>query len=143
MAQGILQKKLAGAGLSGCSVTSMGIHGLDNSAASKNAVEVCDEQNIDISSHRSRQLVAEELVNADLIFTMELVHKEFLRLFFPRVEEKCVLLGSWPNKETRRGNIKDPIGGSKREYRKAFENIDGHIERVFPLILEKIGGSGN
>ncbi|KMQ52866.1 protein tyrosine phosphatase [Chitinispirillum alkaliphilum] len=136
MAEGILSKMLGNAQRLDCKVTSMGIHGLDNQPASENSIIACKENCIDISSHRSRPLVADELVEADVIFTMEIVQKEFIRLFFPRVEEKTFLLGSWPQKETRKGNIRDPIGKSLKEYRKAYREIEKHIKRVFPLVLD-------
>ncbi|MDG5815124.1 low molecular weight protein arginine phosphatase [Chitinispirillales bacterium ANBcel5] len=138
MAEGILRKKLSESKVTDCTVSSMGTHGLDSKPASENAVTVCSKKGIDISQHTSRQLVPEELLSADLIFTMEFVHKEFIKLFFPRVLDNTFLLGSWPGKESKKGNIKDPIGGSLKAYQKSFDTIAKHIDRVYPLILESV-----
>ncbi len=135
MAEGILLKTVSETQKNDCKVSSMGIHGLDSQPASKNSVLACSEKNIDISAHRSRPLIPGELVKADLIFTMELVHKDFLKLFFPAVADKTFLLGSWPQKETKKGNIKDPIGRPLKDYRKAFDQIEKQIQRVFPYVV--------
>lgn len=118
-------------------VSSMGTHGLDNKPASTSGQEICLENGIDISNHRSRELVASEMEEADLIFCMEKVHREYIRVFFPRFEEKTVLLGAWPDrKENRKANVADPIGKNEKAYRKTFKIISDHIDHVMPFVVE-------
>jgi protein-tyrosine-phosphatase len=137
MAEGVLRTRLINAGRADIRVSSMGIHGLDHQGASESACMVCTDKGVDLSSHISRGLVAEELKEADLIFVMEQVHKEFLRVFFPQVHDRTFMLGAWPDKESKKTNIKDPIGGTMQEYRKSCESIVNHIDRIFPYIISK------
>lgn len=142
MAEGILSERLVQQGALSVKISSMGIHGLDNQPAAPMARQVCAEQGIDIENHRSRPLVPEELIEADLIFALEGVHKGYLQTFFPQVGDKVFLLAAWPEPEKRKHNIKDPMGKSLRIYRTIFEEIESHIERIVPLIVQRVGVSG-
>ncbi len=132
-AEGILHKMWSDLGY-GETVSSMGISGLDHSPATENAQQVCREHGIDISSHRSRPLLGEELQKANFIFCMEPVHKRHLETFFPWYKERVFLLGAWPEKETRKSVIKDPMGGSIDLYRQIFDVIHHHIHRILPML---------
>lgn len=130
MAEGLLRDRWAKRGRSGLIASSMGIRGLDNSPPTEMARRVCEEHGIDISAHRSRPLVGEELADAHLILTMDTVQREYVQLFFPIARDKVFLLGAWPDPENRKSIVKDPIGGSNRVYRKTYEVIEGHVDRV-------------
>jgi protein-tyrosine-phosphatase len=115
-------------------VSSMGIYGVTDSPATKYARAVCKKNGFDISSHRGRSLVGEELLKADLILCMEPVQRRFVQVFFPWRRDRVVLLGAWPDKETRKSAIEDPMGGSYKKYQKVFAIIKEHIERIIPLL---------
>ena len=115
-------------------VSSMGIHGLNDYSATEYAQKVCEKDGIDISSHKARYLVGDELQKADLILCMEPVHKKFIQTFFPWLHEKVFLLGAWPEKQTRKSAIKDPMGGSYEKYQAIYSLIKTHIERILPLL---------
>ena len=66
-AEGILKQRWIEAGENERTVSSMGIHGLDESPATDLAQQVCAENGIDISEHRSRPISGEEIQAADLI----------------------------------------------------------------------------
>jgi protein-tyrosine phosphatase len=135
MAQGIMKAKWEATGRFDCVVTSMGIHGMDAQLPTDFAVQVCSENGIDISKIRSRALVADELKSADLIFVMEPFHKEFLRIFFPDCSDRLFLLGTYPDrKESKKYSIKDPVGGSIKDYRKTFESLASHVDRIIPFL---------
>jgi len=118
-------------------VSSMGIYGLNDSPATEYAQAVCKKNGFDISSHRARSLVGEELLKADLILCMEPVHKKFVQVFFPWHRDRVALLGAWPDKQTRKSSIEDPMGGSYKKYQKTFGVIKVHIERILPLLLSR------
>ncbi len=132
-AEGILRKRWFDLGYDD-SVSSMGISGLDNSPATDYAQQVCVEHGIDISSHRSRPLVGEELQRANAILCMEPVHKRHLQTFFPWYKDRVYLLGAWPEKETKKSIVRDPMGGSLELYRRIFDVINNHIDRILPLL---------
>lgn len=134
MAEGLLRHKWAASGREDLIVTSMGVSGLDNDPATDFAKAVCLEHGFDISRHRSRSIAGDELKAADLILCMEPVHREFVKTFFPWYQNKIFLLGAWPEKETRKSGIEDPVGGSLEMYRKTFSVIETHIDRILPLL---------
>ena len=134
MAEGLLRHKWWEMGRDDLIVSSMGIHGLNGSPATEYAQAVCEQNGFDISSHRARSLVDEDLKKADLILCMEPVHKKFVQTFFPWHRDRLFLLGAWPEKETRKSGIDDPMGGSLEEFRLIFSIIERHIERILPLL---------
>ena len=131
MAEGIFRHRIETSGRYGWTVSSMGIRGLDGEPASESACQVCEEHGIDITSHRSRSINIEALQEADYVFCMEKGHRKFLQTFFPFHRRSIYLLGAWPNRETRKSHIKDPIGAPVAVYRKAFDIIQKHIERIW------------
>jgi protein-tyrosine phosphatase len=136
MAEGIMRHEWNNLGFDGLAASSMGIHGVDNQEPSSIVVDICKEHRIDISAHRSRKLFLPELESADLILGMEKVHREFLHLFFPSLDDKNFLLGAWPEDETRKSAIKDPMNSSPKVFREIFLLIQSHITRIIPIIKE-------
>jgi len=134
MAEGFLRYKWHQTERDDISVSSMGTHGLNNSPATEYAQAVCKKNGFDISSHRARSLVGKELLKADLILCMEPVHKRFIQVFFPWYQDRVALLGAWPDVETRKSSVEDPMGGSYKKYLKIFSIIKIHIERIIPLL---------
>lgn len=134
MAEGFLRYKWHGMERDDLIVSSMGIHGVIDSPATEYAQAVCKKNGFDISSHRARSLVGEELLKADVILCMEPVHKKFVQVFFPWCRDRVALLGAWPDKETRKSSIEDPMGGSYKKYQKIFTIIKEHIERIMPML---------
>ena len=136
MAEAMLRYRLQRADRPDIVTSSMGIHGLDAQPPSGLAQEVCSEHGLDISGHRSRQLVGQELVEADLILCMDTFQNDFVKLFFPQVAEKVSLLGSWPADGSRRDIVPDPMGRQKKLYLQVYQLLDRHISRILPIIQE-------
>jgi protein-tyrosine-phosphatase len=134
MAEGILRHRWNEAGVKDRTVSSMGVQGLDDSPATELARQVCEENGIDISDHRSRPITGEELQAADLLLCMEPGHVSFINTFYPWHSERVALLGAWPGKPKRKSAVQDPIGGSLGLYRKIFSIIDSHIDRILPQL---------
>jgi protein-tyrosine-phosphatase len=137
MAEGILRTRWIGSGRDELTVSSMGIHGLDHQPACEPARRISLEHDVDISGHFSQPLSFETLNRADLVFCMEMVHKDFILLFLPQLVDRVFLLAAWPDKDTPKANIRDPMGGSGKDFRIAFETIAGHIDRLLPLLQAK------
>ncbi len=134
MAEGFLRYKWHQMKRDDLIVSSMGIYGVTDSPATEYAQDVCKKNGFDISSHRARPLVGKELLKADLILCMEPVHKKFVQVFFPWRRDRVALLGAWPDRETKKSAIQDPMGGSYKKYQKVFSIIKEHIERIIPLL---------
>jgi len=130
MAEGVLRHKAEQAGRDDIEVSSMGVRGLDNQPASEFARETCRENGIDISEHRSRPISGEELQEADLILCMEPIHVKMLTTYFPWYRDRVFLMGAWPDKPNRKSPVKDPMGKPMKTYRKAFDQIAAHADRI-------------
>lgn len=134
MAEGIFRYKIERTDARGLTTASMGIRGLDGEPASENARRVCEAHGIDITTHRSRSIDGEELQGSDLVLCMEPGHRKFMQTFFPWHRDKIFLLGAWPGRETRKSVIKDPVGASMAVYRKTFDLLNHHIDRIWEYI---------
>jgi protein-tyrosine-phosphatase len=139
MAEGMLRERLSHEGKKDITVSSMGIHGLDKEPASQIAQLVCKEHGVDISSHKSRSLVGSELVDADLILTMDLVQRDFVRLFFPQVADCTFLFGSWPDEGGKKQCVPDPIGKPISAYRKVHAMIEKRLDEVWEDLMAFLG----
>jgi protein-tyrosine-phosphatase len=93
-------------------------------------VQVCLENSIDISEHRSRPLIGEEIRDSELILCMEKGHAQFAKTFFPWHRDRIFLLGAWPGKEKRKSVVEDPVGAPIEVFRHVFGIITTHIDRV-------------
>jgi protein-tyrosine-phosphatase len=136
LAEELLRMKWKSTNRKDLSVSSMGIHGLKDQPASGTMQRVCEPHGINLSNHKSRTLVFDELNRADHIFTMEMVQKEFIQLYLPHLADRIALLGAWPEADSSKHNIKDPIRGTIKDYQETFSSIDGHINRILPHLLD-------
>jgi protein-tyrosine-phosphatase len=140
MAEGIMRDRWTSVVGSGLQVSSMGIHGMDNQPPTDFAIQVCAENNIAIEKQVSRPLVTEEIKQADLVLVMEPFHKEYLKIFFPYLDDLVFLLAAWPQKTvSKKAMIKDPVGGSIKVYRKTFMELSKCVDRIIPELRSEFG----
>lgn len=127
MAEGIMKKILPEHNIS-----SAGIHTVDGLSASKEAIKVSEEIDVDISSHKSRQITREMAENSDLILCMTNSHK----LMIGGVKSKVFTLGEFAEVFDEIG---DPFGGSIDEYRACRDSI----QQLLYKISERIQNENN
>ena len=123
MAEGYLKSK----GIEGVTVSSRGL-AADGSPVSLNSKTAMDEAGIDIGSHISKQITADDINKADKIICLSPSHKALL-LSAGVPENKLYILGD---------GISDPFGGSIEVYRRCRDEIFAAID-----ILIKDGFFGN
>jgi len=100
----------------GVVVRSAGTLGIEGGRASREAIEVCRRQGLDISSHVPCGLDVELIRPADYIFTMARHHLDVVRSLSARDAEKA-----WPLHPEE--DIADPVGGSVEDYERAAVKI--------------------
>jgi protein-tyrosine phosphatase len=118
MAEGFAKKALAeklGCNIDhleqmGYKVFSAGIAASNGIGATDYAIRCCETKNVDIANHKSRNLTAEMVKEADYIFAMSEEHKSDIIQLSPDAKQKCMLLNDSEN-------INDPIGGDFETYR--------------------------
>ena len=143
MAEGILKKMLKDHGVTEIKVSSGGTCTLENMLPSPFAIQASQQNEVDISRQRSRQLTRRILEDASLILTMAQEHIDFIKRVDEKSTGKAFLLKLFPqsrhlsNEDRNRGVlfIKDPIGGSVEDYERSFREIQKEIKRILPEIL--------
>lgn len=113
--EALLQAKLPN-----INISSAGISALINYPADPQSISLMEEQGIDISAHRARQINNEMILEADLILTMEKRHNKHIQSMFSGTTGKVHLIGKWLNNR----EIPDPFRKSDRAFRIAMENIE-------------------
>ena len=137
MAEGLMRKKLYELGKYEIDVASAGIRALPGMPPTDETIEVMNEEGVDISTVRSKNLTRDVIKSADLILVMEPFHKEAVLDMMPEAAPKTCLLKEYmnPSKILPNGfSIHDPIGQPVEEYRTCLGNINNEIERIAKLV---------
>lgn len=98
--------------------------------ASRAAVDVLAELNIDGSKHSSSFLDRDLVDASTVIVVMTSGHKQHIELMYPDADEKMFLLKSFSRKD--KGDVRDPIGASTGVYRQ----IRDEISEALPGLIE-------
>jgi protein-tyrosine-phosphatase len=138
MAEGILKARLLREGKHTLyQVRSAGAWTQNGQRASALAIEVMDELGLDIASHRSRRITAEDVANANLVIVMTGNHKEALLAEFPEARQKILLLSELAG-ETY--DIFDPYGSDSQQlYRDCAHEIGRLLDEGYPRLLQLVG----
>ena len=115
---------------------SAGVGAWPGAQASDGAKLAMNELNIDISSHRSRQLAAEYIEAADLILTMTERHRSQIVSEYPLAVGKTFTLAKFAGASR---DIADPYGGDAAEYRSCASDIRQMIELAWEKIVDLAG----
>ena len=110
-------------------VSSAGLGALIGRPPDKKACQLMLEKDLDISSHRARQLNKDMIRKADLILVMESSHKSAIEEFEPCAKGKVFRLGNWGNYD-----IPDPY----QQNLSAFVTSFNLIERGISEWLKKL-----
>jgi protein-tyrosine phosphatase len=125
MAAGWLKHELRRKGLEEqIEVGSCGIGARNGSPATAEAILVMKNREIDISGHRSRPCMREDVIDADIFCAMSHVHYTLLSGLVPGVKEKIKVL-----------NIPDPIGMGVMVYEEVILNIDKKLKENWNQII--------
>jgi protein-tyrosine-phosphatase len=159
MAEGLLRHELETRDCSDVEVASAGTWAVPGEPATDEAIEVSDSHGIDISSHRSRPLEAEEIDTADLILGMTSVHAQEIASLVPDARYRTMLLKEmseteippvWPDapleerveallagtrpRWRRKLDVADPIGRPVRAYERCFAELQGAVEILVNIL---------
>ncbi len=122
-------------------IKSAGIVSLEGFPASNLAVEVCRENGLDLSAHRSSRLTDRLIQDADLILVMEEMHKEVLGKSSPAALKKTRLLSEFALEKSLGSDIIDPYGGNKPLYEQAFKDIELCLEGLVSHLKNRLPAS--
>ena len=141
MAEALLRLKLQKAGATDrVSVSSAGISAWAGQPASPEAASVMHRRGIpSITSHRSRQVTAAQVAEADLVLVMTRSHQEKLQKCFADHADRIFLLSEYAGGLE---DVVDPIGGPISEYQMCADELDHLVEAALRKILPLAGNAG-
>lgn len=92
--------------------------------ADVSAIEVAEDNGLDLSNHKSQQLTAELCAQYDLILVMEKGHLSALSDIAPEARGKAMLFGQWIGEK----DIPDPYKQSKEAFEHSYKLIKESAE---------------
>ena len=113
-------------------VSSAGIAVWKEGYASEGAQEAMNLRGFDAASHRSRQLLLEDIRTADLLLTMTQNHKEAVLNAMPDAQTKVYTLAEFAGED---GDVSDPYGGNSAIYERCAEEIEKMLEKSWKKIV--------
>ena len=125
MAEGLLKKRLSEKGIKNIRVLSAGVSAFPGLPPTRETIQVLQEEGIDVSDYRAKELTAEMLKSADLIFAMQEYHKDVILRRVPWIEQRVFVLG-----------VADPIGRPLNIYQDYFNIIKKEMPKVLLRIKE-------
>ena len=128
LAEAIARKIAIERGLTDVEAASAGTSASDGSPASDGSLLVGLERNMDLSTHRSRQLTRNLVRDADLILAMGPQHLE--RINALGGERRAFLLSEFASHGASSHAISDPIGSDLEVYRATADELEQEIRRV-------------
>ena len=111
------------AALPSLDVSSRGTHAADGAKMSFNSEYILESYGIYTKDFRTKRLTAEEVDEADVIYTMTAEHRNFILREKPEAADKVFTL-------KLSGDVSDPFLGGCREYENVFNEILGEIRRI-------------
>jgi tRNA threonylcarbamoyl adenosine modification protein (Sua5/YciO/YrdC/YwlC family) len=118
-------------------VGSAGVSTYDGMLASEAAVAALQEEGLDASGHRSRQLTQALVDAADLVVVMTQSHRRIILAQFPKARDKVVLLNEF-NSSRRDEDVEDPIGMSLDVYRQIRDEMNAAMPDLVLHLHERL-----
>ena len=116
-------------------MASAGVHAVRGQPPSLYAVQVCEEEGVDISGLRSQPLSAALIDRATHIFAMTGAHMETIHMLFPQGAEKSFLLREFEEPGTTVWrDVPDPIGLGRDVYELCARTIKNALPSVLAFV---------
>ena len=116
-------------------MASAGVHAVRGQPPSLYAVQVCEEEGVDISGLRSQPLTASLIDRATHIFAMTGAHLETIHMLFPHGAEKSFLLREFEEPGTTVWrDVPDPIGLGRDVYELCARTIKNALPSVLAFV---------
>jgi protein-tyrosine-phosphatase len=115
----------------GIDILSAGIAAADNFPASREAIDVMHEYNLDLTQHLSQQVTSRMLEESTLVLAMTVRHLQVLRDARPDLADRMFLL----NRSGR--DISDPIGSGVETYRICVRELTDQLSEWVDELFQK------
>lgn len=125
MAKSIMEKLIEEGNLSSkVYIDSAGTSTYTGISASSNTIKILEQDGIDASIHKGKNVTLDLLKKFDMIFVMEASHKNIMLNMMPQLGSKVRLL-------RQGGDVPDPIGRQYEEYQAVHDIIKEEVENIF------------
>ena len=104
-----------------------------------------EEEDIDMSSHKSRRLTEALILDSDRIFVMEQVHRDWVLAMVPSAEKKVFLLTETVSEDDyvkSRMDVPDPIRMSDDFYKNVFGVIRACVKKIADQLIREERSAG-
>jgi tRNA threonylcarbamoyl adenosine modification protein (Sua5/YciO/YrdC/YwlC family) len=113
----------------GFNVLSAGLSAGNGAPASREAVNILADDDVDLRNHESQPLTERLLLHADHVLTMTRGHRQAILSEYPDLANRVSLLSS------DNLDIADPYGGGPREYAACKSSIEQHLKTLISQIV--------
>jgi len=132
MAETLLADKINQHGLADrIKVLSAGLYVSGENSASAGALAAMARRGLDLTSHRSRQLMPEYVQAADLVLTMTGAHKRMVVATVPEAAKKVYTIAEFAEADS---DVLDPFGSSNEIYEKCATDISELLDNAWGKI---------
>jgi protein-tyrosine-phosphatase len=137
MAEVLLRRALAEAGVEGVEVSSAGTGAFGGEPASEGSYLVALENGLDLTAHRARPVTRELLAGTDLVLAMG--HSHLRKLLQLGAAGRAHLLGKYAGTKGD-PEVADPVGGPIEGYRAAYSQLEEMTRNVARRIAQEAKG---
>ena len=137
MGEGLFKKIAKENGLK-ASCSSAGISTADGYPSTDATIRALRDAGVDMSAHRSRQLTRSMILEADRIFVMEYIHRDWILEVAPEARGKVRLIGEFSSSDFAKDvetGIPDPIRMSDGFYKNVLVTIRDCVENIVRQML--------
>jgi protein-tyrosine-phosphatase len=134
MAEYFARKYIEDKNLDNFKVASAGINAATGENASEEAIEVMEEKGIDITMHKSKMLMEEDLKENDKVLTMKNSHKEVIQDMYDY--DNVYTLKHFVN-TCEDCDILDPYGFGVDKYRETRDEIEDAVKKLLEKLNDK------
>jgi len=132
MAEAIARERLYELGKDDINVRSAGVRALNGLQPSDNTIKVMKEAGIDVADFRTKNITPDMIRKANLVLTMESMHKDEIFKLVPEAKSKTFLLKEYKSSSAfnpKGFSVRDPMGMPVEEYRLVRDEIKAEIDR--------------
>ena len=97
----------------------------ENKPPCSKATDIAAVNGLNISSHKTRKLNQEMVIQSDLILAMESGHAEEILSTYPFAHGKVILFGRWGENT----EVPDPYRQSDEMYQAVFAKLNEHAQK--------------
>lgn len=130
MAAGYFRKLLDENEIKNVEVRSAGVMTITGLLASQEAIQVMENEGVDLRKHRSTQLTPELIHKASLILAMTPFHRQTALRMSEEAKDKTCLFKEFAKSDLKNVQIADPMGCTLEVFKKCFKEIKAACDKL-------------